>query len=384
MSGGSARVRWRFGVGGALTLGPVLAGDMLLVADAEGGLFALDAVSGRERWRNGHDSPTAGVAAGGTWVFAEDSGDLWPHDRATGAVDQNVFAGFSGRPVQVDGDVLLLQQDGVLRAVDLPTQTLLFNTKEVALEAPVAVGGAVMVAAGTFEGNSSGGGLRAFDAVTGRSLWSLESDEDENGENVLIPPFHPVAAHGRAWAATLRAPGWDDTDEESHRCELAGYDLNTGAPSFRQVVGPDLSEPCCAVAADGDLVFVATARAEDPVGYLTAFEAGPDVAGVALTAVDVVRGSVTWSRPLPDIPVGAPVAADGLVHILTRDGTVLACRAGTGETAWSFSADEPPGESVEVEWGEGVQEEPSRIAVGEGLVFVQTATQIIALEPPNA
>ncbi|MCP2341243.1 outer membrane protein assembly factor BamB family protein [Actinomadura rupiterrae] len=384
---GTARVRWRFRADGVLTLGPVLGGAILVVAGADGMLHALDAATGRERWRHAHDAPTSGIAFAGRHVLVEDSGDLWPHHALTGQVDEDAFAGLGGRPIQVHGDVLLLQEGGMLSAADIPTESTRFRAKTVVLEAPVAIADNVIVAAGTFEGNSSGGGLHAFDASTGRPVWTFESDEDEEedesegGAEVLVPPFHPVAAHGRAWTTVVRASGWD-AKEEWCRSELAGFDLRTGETSFRQVIGPEDGEPCCAVAVFGDLLIAAAARPEQPAGYLTAFDTGP-VQVVELTAVDVVREAVVWSRSLPDLPVGAPVVADGRVHILTRDGTVLACRADTGETAWTFAADEPPAASVEVEWGEGAREEPPRIAVGHGLVFVQTATGALALEPPE-
>ncbi|KAB2349720.1 outer membrane protein assembly factor BamB family protein [Actinomadura rudentiformis] len=378
------RVRWRFGENTRLTLGPVLAGDTVLVTDAEGVLHALDAASGCERWRHRHDAAAAGVAAGGRWVFVESDGDLWSHDRQTGEIADGAFSELNGRPVQVHGDVLLLQRSGRLGAADIPSMAEIFTTGEHVLNAPVAVAEGVVVAADRYEGNVSTGGLRAFDAATGRSLWSVESDdfEDAESEPVAIPPFHPVAAHGRVWVAAVRGSTWDD-EEEWSRCELAGYDLRTGELSFRRAVGPAMGGPCCAVAVAGDLVFVVTAETDAPADYLTAFDTGASSLAVELTAVDVARSAVAWSQPLPDLPVGAPVVADDVVHTFTRDGTVLGHDVASGATRWSHVVDEPPGASVEREWGEGVTEEPPRLVSGAGLLFVQTATGLLALEPPQ-
>ncbi|MFC4912007.1 PQQ-binding-like beta-propeller repeat protein [Actinomadura gamaensis] len=184
-----------------------------------GVLHALDAASGRERWRHRHSAAAAGVAAGGRWVFVESDGDLWTHDRRTGEIVDGAFPELEGRPVQVCGDILVFQQSGRLGAADLASMAEIFTTDDYVLDAPVAVADGVMVAADRYEGNVSAGGLRAFDAATGRSPWLVEPDD--------------------------------------------------------------------------------------------------------LTAVDIGRSAVAWSRPLPDLPVGAPVVADGLVHTFTRDGAVL-------------------------------------------------------------
>jgi outer membrane protein assembly factor BamB len=376
------RVRWRFSTGTALTQGPVSAGDLVLVADVEGCLYALDAVSGRERWRHRHDRASSGIVATEQWVLAESGGDLWPHDRLTGKIALDAFPEMCGRPVQATGNVLLLQDGSGLGAVDLHAETKLFTTGTHVLKAPVAVGDGGMVAAGTWEGNASAGGLHAFDLSTGRLMWSQDGYGDDP---VSIPPFHPVIAGGRAWTAVCGMNS--DDDPSRRRCDLAGFDLKTGGSTFSKEVGfPLAAVPCCAVATGGDLVFVVTAETDRAESFITAFTAVPPkpvaVGQVELTAVDVVRSTVAWSRPLTDLPVGAPVLADGLLCTLARDGVLLACDAATGTTRWTFITDERPGESIEREWGEGVTEEPPRVLPDEDVLFVQTATTLLALERP--
>ncbi|MFI0357299.1 PQQ-binding-like beta-propeller repeat protein [Actinomadura sp. 9N407] len=373
------QVRWRFDAGTALTLGPVAAGDMVLVTDAEGVLYALDAASGNELWRHRHDEAAAGIVATERCVFVDSGGDLWPHDRLTGRIADEAFGDVGGRPVQAAGEFLLFQDGSVLGAADLATASLLFSTGKEVLHAPVAVAGDVIVAADVWEGNSAAGGLHGFDASTGRTIWSVESGADED-DPFSIPPFHPVIAHGLAWVTAGRPSSWED-EEEWCRCELVGYRPDSGEIAFSQVVGPArMGVPCCAVAAMGDLVFVVTAQAGGAGEYITAFEADEPVERVELHAVDVTRSEVVWTRPISGLPVGAPVVSDGLVHTLTRDGSVLACDAMTGADAWTFTADEPPGESVEREWGEGVTEEPPRLLPGDGVLFVQTATTLLAVD----
>ncbi|MEU8837389.1 PQQ-binding-like beta-propeller repeat protein [Streptomyces sp900116325] len=119
--------RWRFNAGGALTLGPVSAGDIVLVADAKGGIYALDARSGRERWRHHHDAATTGIVATEQWVFVEDCGDLWQYDPLTGEIAEVPFDEVHGRPVQAIGDVLLFQWNGEIGAADLHMMSKVFG-----------------------------------------------------------------------------------------------------------------------------------------------------------------------------------------------------------------------------------------------------------------
>src|SRR5262249_8690155 len=79
------------------------------------------------------------------------------------------------------------------------------------------------------------GGLHAFDASTGQSLWSVELGLDEETP-LWLPPFHPVITHGKAWVAGVRELEGEDVPTAG-RCELVGYDVRSGEVTFARAVG---------------------------------------------------------------------------------------------------------------------------------------------------
>ena len=388
-------VRWRFTADRPLTRGPVAAGDLLVVTDVEGGVYALDPASGEVRWRHRHRYPTGGVIAAGEWVLVDDGGDLWVHDRSTGRLAaDDVLRVATGIPLSVTGDVLLLLDglDHDLRAVDLRSETELWRTGRTLLRAPVAVGDGVVVGAWPWEGNSVQGGLQGFDLATGEPLWFVDGtfDEPEDDaleddeyweESALFDPFHPVISGGQVLITRMRLR--EDESGSRTRCELAAFDPRTGRETGMWIVGPaEGARACCAVgcAAEG-LAYLIVAEAQDASFFIGGHRGcGGDP---RLTAIDPRGGRVAWTRGLDSYPMGPPVPADGLIYAFTGDGVVHCFDAPTGEPRWLFTAEERAGRSagrVWDDWGEDAAEEPPRLLPADGVLYAQTATSLYALE----
>ncbi|GAA2432781.1 hypothetical protein GCM10010191_53500 [Actinomadura vinacea] len=80
-----------------------------------------------------------------------------------------------------------------------------------------------------------------------------------------------------------------------------------------------------------------------------------------------------WSSPLPGRPVGSPVVAGGVVHLIGHDGTVIALDTETGRTRWTHTCGEPIG-ALPDEDARMFEEEPA--IPGDGSLLVQTSETV--------
>jgi len=274
---------------------------------AVGTLWALDADSGRARWRWrqvpkdlwGHPEVNSG---GGLWhppAFDDDGAlyvstgnplpfpgrDSWPWGSSRPGPNR-----WTNSIVKLDPD------DGrVLWA----HQVLPHDIYDWDLEGPVildrAGGRLLAITAGKM------GVVYAFDAASGRLVWSrsvgLHNGHDRDNE---------IALRGRAPFSrpTKVLPGW-----------WGGVETQ--------------------MASDGRTLYV-------PVNDLaTVYDSGtslrvPDPAAGKgrMVALDVASGRVLWDHPLPRTPYGAATISNDLVFTTTFDGTVWALARSSGEVAW--------------------------------------------------
>ncbi|MFI6473488.1 PQQ-binding-like beta-propeller repeat protein [Streptomyces sp. NPDC050516] len=236
--------------------------------------------------------------------------------------------------------------------------------------APVAAGGRVLVRA------PGGGSLRAYDAGTGKPVWSADvsaySGVHPAGATVLLATADghvtalnsvtgkeswrkavggprsqwvvPADGKGAAFVATPSADG--------RSTSVAALDPATGSVRWQSRADGRLRP----VAADGKAVFL---LATDPGGFTTAVvrldaathtvrrtaltapldqaqagAAGDTVylfgAGGALVAVDSVRGGEKWRLDTGVARASRPVASGGQVFLTGADGRLLAFDAGKG------------------------------------------------------
>jgi len=163
---------------------PVVADGVVFVGSADGGIYALDAATGRLRWKVQTDAAvrsSPAVDRQRVYVGSFD-GNLYALDRATGAVcwkfktAGNAFfptGEIQSSPAVANGLVYVGARDGMLYALDAVTgrprwrsdqQMSWVNTS------PAVAGGLVII------GVSDGESLVAVDAATGVERWRLKTN----------------------------------------------------------------------------------------------------------------------------------------------------------------------------------------------------------------
>ncbi|WP_135828742.1 outer membrane protein assembly factor BamB family protein [Halorussus halobius] len=206
---------------------PTLAGETLLVTSHSSVLYALDAETGDERWQyatDGSVNVSAAIADGTAYVtdaasklyaVALDSGETaWTADLAGGgSVNSPVVANgavYVGTSETFDGD------EAAVQAFDADTGDERWTT-------PVETDGATGVAvdSGTAYVGETGGGLAALDAADGSENWRTDAAK---------MTFPPTVADGTVFVAT------DDAavrafDADTGRSLWSNGDEGTGAPA---------------------------------------------------------------------------------------------------------------------------------------------------------
>ncbi|WP_026405622.1 PQQ-binding-like beta-propeller repeat protein [Actinomadura rifamycini] len=384
---------WSFENDAELTGSPAWDRDLVVVLDVDGGVHGLDAGTGERRWshRNGSGPATVSgsVVITPTGVLHVHEEEIIELDRRTGGVTR-VWAQRGEHISALDG---VLFVDGA-HAVDLVTGASLWRARREVLLAPPAVHDGVLVVADGFEGHRSHGGVHAFRYGTGEPLWSIEDRQnaecvapardtgDVTGDWDIPGLTHPVIAGGRVWFTRLRRheDGADPHPQPWDAAEFIGCDLRTGALDLswaptpgRHHLGP-LKAPACT---NGLLLCVTVSATFGADG--AHLEAPPDE--TSLTALDARTAEPVWRGALPGVPVGSPVIAGGIVHVITEDGTIVALEAATGQTRWTFACGEPAGVALDEDTFMD-EEEPARLIPGDGSLLAQTGAVVRLLRRP--
>jgi outer membrane protein assembly factor BamB len=173
---------------------PTMEGDNLYVPLQDGRLFALDLLTGKDRWLRSYDGPLSEVLAfsdrilfgtGDKFFFclrASDGEREWQRVRLGSLV--------RGRPTGDENHIYVASMDNTLRAYRRSNGALLWHPSVPfrPTTGPVVINSAVVVA-----GNASE--LRSFDALNGRPAEKITLEE-----SLVMPP-----AFGKSDAATLMA-----------------------------------------------------------------------------------------------------------------------------------------------------------------------------------
>jgi eukaryotic-like serine/threonine-protein kinase len=179
---GSGKVRWRLETAGRIRSSPAIAHGAVFVGSADGRFHAADLATGRERWHfdtEGHALESAKfgfdrrtiqsspVIAGDLVLFGARDGFLYALDRETGRqrwrYDYKV-SWINGSPAVSDGVVYVGTSDAhFIQALDLATGTerWRFEAKGIVWSSAAVAGDAVVVGEG-------GGLLHVLDRATGR------------------------------------------------------------------------------------------------------------------------------------------------------------------------------------------------------------------------
>ena len=221
--------RWRATAGGTYEATPAIVDGTLFIGNRDGHLYALDAITGQERWRvdTGDWVDTTPAVANGVVYVANHAGTLFALDAATGQERWRLSLGSAGSAGAVHspaasaglGIVAAVGVDGILRVVDAATGAERWtsgpdpasgdNESEIAARtvasAPVIANG--LVFAGTADAR-----LLALDAATGEERWHSVGSTLSPGYTPVVTGDTVYTLHAEtglfAFAATDGAPRW--------------------------------------------------------------------------------------------------------------------------------------------------------------------------------
>jgi outer membrane protein assembly factor BamB len=257
------RQAWSSRLGGLLPgVQPTVVGNTIVMAAADGTVVGLDATTGRDVWR-----ASVGEAL------------------STGAGSDGVKAAVVTR----GNDVVVVEAGKTLWRAKLSAQA--FST-------PLVAGGRVFVLAADRS-------VSAFDATTGRKLWTQQR------------PSEPLVLQQ---PGTLMSVG--DTLVAGVSGRLVGLNPNNGSIRW--------DAPIASPRGTNDIerlvdIVARTSRTGDVV-CARAFQS-------AVGCVNAARGTVLWTRPANG--ADGIHGDDALVVGAESDGKIIAWRAGDGERAWA-------------------------------------------------
>ncbi|RKT09405.1 outer membrane protein assembly factor BamB [Streptomyces sp. 1114.5] len=292
----TGRLRWRHQAQDRLTTTPAVAGDTVYLTGEDGLLRALDATDGAERWSTRVGTCAAPTVADGVVYTVTTSEFRLQHVRSSTLTATDARTGRTRWQQHLpDGSCSAATvAGGLVHVTGVKGQLGAYRTEDgervwyddnaeryLALCAPSVADGTVYL--------GTGGGLaHAFDAATGRQRWGAEA-----GGTAI--DHSPAVTHDLILVADFGTG-------------VHALDRTTGMRRWH-LPGP---HGASAVTVSGSDAWVVT---------------GPRRR--VLLRLDPTTGTVHWRRTL-DAPGSRPVHADGVVYATTAKGTVLALDALTG------------------------------------------------------
>jgi outer membrane protein assembly factor BamB len=187
-------LRWSIQLDRGPASGLIVADGLVLVRDGDGVFYGLDAAMGSRQWQSSGNAPggaNATIGPGALYVGAE-NGDLVAFDTKTGKERWRTAIGAGGgvnNAAYADGLVYVATQNAGFFAVDARTgaQRWRVDVGGDVTGTPVVANGIAYIGSGT---DTSSGHLRAVDAKTGQSIWTLNE-----------PIGSPSLANGIAYAS---------------------------------------------------------------------------------------------------------------------------------------------------------------------------------------
>ncbi|WAZ26908.1 PQQ-binding-like beta-propeller repeat protein [Streptomyces cinnabarinus] len=337
-SGGDAgKLLWKFPAGVVQSsFSPVVANGMVYIGNYDNNLYAVDTRTGQQRWKfsNGvtrdsgvkenvteTGSASSPCLADGLLYFGSWDYNLYAVDASTGKQRWKFLTSrdMDSSPCVVDGVVYIGNYDSNLYAVDADTGELRwkFPTDGGIFSSPVVADGLVYV--GSRDKN-----LYALDADTGELRWKFPTDGWVESS--------PFRAYGMVYVGS--------TEDELH-----AVDTDTGQERWRFPV-PQYLFPSSPVAADG-AVYVGSNdknlyaldastgkqrwkfRTDGMVGSSPAVGNGVVYVGSDdkhLYAVDASTGKQRWKFRTDGTIESSPVVADGVVYFRSDDGNLYAVK----------------------------------------------------------
>ena len=337
-------VAFTFRTGGPIRGTPTLAGNTLYFGSEDGYVYAIDARTGRERWRLNVGAPipsTPAIADGRVYFTARDrrlhavdaatGKPLWSRQFGPDLSDANYWDFYMSSPVLAAGRLLVGSGDGHLYALDPRSGRLLWR-----YDAHSRIRSTPAVAQGIAVFGGQDGKVRGVDIASGREKWRFASDG----------AAHDFALKQNDTTSVYASPSIaDDVVTIGARdAYLYGLDLRTGRLLWKQT--HDGSSWILSTAVAGGHVYVGsgsafvlqaadlrTGKEQWRVKTQGAIFGSPSIAGDVvlfadiegnLTALDRADGHQLWRLPLADRSFSTPLPANNMVYLGGDDGLLYA------------------------------------------------------------
>jgi outer membrane protein assembly factor BamB len=266
----TGKLRWRFDAHGDVNSSPAIAGDTVYVVSLDGRLYAVDTATGRQRWSFATRGEHRFVAAGnlGALPSAEMMPDPWDF--------------YLSSPSVAGGAVYFGSGDGSIYAVDAHAGTLRwsYKTGDVVHSSPAVSGGLVYT-------GSSDTYFYALNAGTGALVWKFKTGDDPKIHLMAGIPGSAAVANGTVYFGCRDA-------------NFYALDARTGALKWK-------------VANDGSWVISSPAVADGAVYYTTSDSH-------RFQALDADSGKVLYWLPTNIYAFSSPGIAGSHAYFGTFDG----------------------------------------------------------------
>jgi outer membrane protein assembly factor BamB len=303
-------LKWAFSTNGAIVSSPAVANDLVYFGSADGGLYAVEAATGKLRWRfDAHGDVNSSPAVSGETVYVLSlDGNLYAVDAATGkqrwsfaTLGEHRFSAagilgalpsaemmpdpwdfFLSSPAVVAGAVYFGSGDGHIYAVDAVTGVLRwsYKTGDVVHSAPAISSGVLYV--GSWDTY-----FYALDAATGKLKWKFKTGEDAKTHVMTGIPGSAAVANGIVYFGCRDA-------------NFYALDAATGALKWT-------------VPNDGSWVIASPAVANGVVYYTTSDSH-------RFQALDANSGKILYSLPTNIYSFSSPAIAGSHAYFGTFDG----------------------------------------------------------------
>ena len=283
----TGKLRWRFDAHGDVNSSPAVSGDIVFVVSLDGNLYAVDAATGKQRWSFATQGEHRFTAAGilGALPSAEIMPDPWDF--------------FLSSPTVVAGAVYFGSGDGHIYAVDAGTGVLRwsYKTGDVVHSSPAVSDGVLYV--GSWDTY-----FYALNAATGELKWKFKTGQDPKTHVMTGIPGSATVANGTVYFGCRDA-------------NFYALDATTGALKWK-------------VSNDGSWVIASAAVAEGVVYYTTSDSH-------RFQALDAISGKVLYWLPTNIYSFSSPAIVSTHAYFGTFDGQLHDVDLKKHEYAGAFS-----------------------------------------------
>lgn len=287
----TGRIQWKFGTGGAVFSTPAVADGIVYFGSADHFVYAVDAATGALKWKTETGGAVFGGAAVSRGVVCIASVDtkIYGLNALSGAVLWTVQgAGMYQSQAATNGNMFYVGGwDNMFRALEVSTGREVWKQKfgksfyyAPAIGSPTATGGQAFV-------TSNDGFLHAMETETGKILWEVPGPS--------LGYSGPLLRNGRIFNASLTG-------------KVFSFDAKTGAKLWEAPTGSTIYDSSCAwgETAQGGAVYVGS------------------VNGV-FSAINSLDGQLLWQyRLAPGHLLASPATDEKRVFIASQNGQVVA------------------------------------------------------------